>query len=314
MVARGDGRADGLEAIVGAHLEQAARYRGELGQPAERLRLAGEAATWLERGGRAAVRRHDPEAAISLLTRAIALLAPGGPEQLAASLQLAEARRQGGDLTGCRALLDEVATAAAGAEAPALAARARVLRAWLDGADCDRSGDGSDAADDETLSLVWGLRLDRAFAAGRMRAGDGRCRGRDRVTQLPSGDPWLVARRARAVLADVGVVDGTPVPEAIARCEATLEDAGHDRRLEAAMLGALARLEAMGGDLDAARRHAADARAVAADLGLYPRVFAEEAIGVGRGASPAIVRLRPTGSGTRRGSPVRPATTRSRCG
>ena len=275
MVARGDGRANGLEPIVGAHLEQAARYRGDLGQPAERLRLAGAAATWLERGGRAAVRRHDPEAATSLLTRTIALLAPGGPEQLGASLQLAEARRQGGDLAGARALLDEVEAAAAEAAAPELATRARVLRAWLDGAgSIDPATVASD--DDETLSLVWGLRLDHAFAAGRMREATAAAEAVIRHAAA-SGDPWLVARRARAVLADVGVVDSTPVPEAIARCEATLAEAGHDRRVEAAALNALARLEAMGGDLDAARRDAADARAVAADLGLYPRVFAEEA-------------------------------------
>ena len=277
MAARGDGRADGLEPIVGAHLEQATRYRGELGQPAERLRLAGEAATWLELGGRAAVRRHDPEAAGSLLGRAIALLPAGTADRMAASLQLAEARRQGGDLAGSRALLDEVADTAPAAGEPALAIRARVLRAWLDGTGADEASRmDAEPGDDETLSLLWGLRLDRAFDAGRMADAGEAAQAVIRHAAAAS-DPWLVARRARAVLVDVGVVDGTPVPEALARCRSTHDAAGHDRRLEAAVLAAMARLEAMGGDLDAARRHAADGRALAADLGLYPRVFAEEA-------------------------------------
>ena len=125
-----------------------------------------------------------------------------GAARLEASLQLAEARRQGGDLPGVRALLDDVADGAAGAGAPALAVRARVLRAWLDGTGSVADVAPEPAADDETLSLLWGLRLDRAFDAGRM-ADAREAAGAVMRHAAAAGDPWLVARRARTVLVDL---------------------------------------------------------------------------------------------------------------
>ena len=240
LLSRGEGRAEGLEAILGSHLEQAARYRrGFGGRPEDQARLAAEAGAWLERAGRAAVRRHDPDAATSLLARAIDLL-PRGAARLEASLQLAEARRQGGDLPGARALLDAVADGAAGAGAPALAVRARVLRAWLDGRGSVADVKLEPAPDDETLSLVWGLRLDRAFDAGRM--ADAREAAEAVIRHAAAaGDPWLVARAGPRGPGRSGRGRHTPVPDAIDLCRTTLEAAGHDgasrRRCWAPWLG-----------------------------------------------------------------------------
>jgi tetratricopeptide (TPR) repeat protein len=63
-----------LDEIVGYHLEQAARYRQQLGQPSETL--AEHAGERLARAGRQALWRSDVRTAHGLLERAVALLRP----------------------------------------------------------------------------------------------------------------------------------------------------------------------------------------------------------------------------------------------
>jgi tetratricopeptide (TPR) repeat protein len=103
-----------LDAILGYHLEQAARYRLELGQPdprlaeraGERLGMAGQQAQW----------RGDTQAARGLLERAVALLRPIRPnvdleldlallqptvgERVAMARAAGERARDGGDRRG----------------------------------------------------------------------------------------------------------------------------------------------------------------------------------------------------------------------
>ena len=103
-----------LDEILGFHLEQAARYKAELGQPdaglaeraGERLAAAGRTASW----------RGDPRAAAPLLERALELTRPlrldvnleldfAGAQQMprenaAIAEQVAERARQAGDLAG----------------------------------------------------------------------------------------------------------------------------------------------------------------------------------------------------------------------
>ncbi len=64
-----------LDEIVGYHLEQAHRYGAELGQPDDPA-LAAEAFRRLAAAGRRALLRHDLGAALNLLDRAAALVAP----------------------------------------------------------------------------------------------------------------------------------------------------------------------------------------------------------------------------------------------
>ena len=69
--------------IVGYHLEQAYRYRLELGAAGEReRRLADAAGRRLATAGEQAAARSDHAAATNLLTRACALLAPDDPLRL----------------------------------------------------------------------------------------------------------------------------------------------------------------------------------------------------------------------------------------
>jgi predicted ATPase len=63
-----------LDEVVGYHLEQAARYRAELGQPD--ARLAERAGEWLGMAGKRALWRQDALAARDLLGRALRLLRP----------------------------------------------------------------------------------------------------------------------------------------------------------------------------------------------------------------------------------------------
>ena len=73
-----------FEEIAGYHLEQAYRFRGELGHAgSDRTALGARASRWLESAGRRALRRSDRAAAVSLLERSAALTsgrhgAPGG--------------------------------------------------------------------------------------------------------------------------------------------------------------------------------------------------------------------------------------------
>jgi len=72
---RGAGLAE-LDQLLGYHLEQAHRYRVELGRPVDRA-LATRARNHLTAAGRRAYRRRDEDAALSLYLRAAAFLEPG---------------------------------------------------------------------------------------------------------------------------------------------------------------------------------------------------------------------------------------------
>ena len=70
-----------LDEIVGYHLEQAVRYRGELGALTDADRtVAAKAAERLQAAGERAFARHDVGASVKLLERAFALITPAAPE------------------------------------------------------------------------------------------------------------------------------------------------------------------------------------------------------------------------------------------
>ena len=70
-----------LDEILGYHLEQAARYRAELGSPSAALEE--RAALHLAAAGMRAAEREDSTASVTLLRRASALLEPGDPRRAA---------------------------------------------------------------------------------------------------------------------------------------------------------------------------------------------------------------------------------------
>ncbi len=109
-----DDRGEFLE-IVGYHLEQAVRYRRELGQgPDAWSAVAERARAALQRAGRQAFDRGDIAASVKLCDRARELALPGSPAFVDASLDLAEAADWAGEFEVAeRTSQDAVATAEA---------------------------------------------------------------------------------------------------------------------------------------------------------------------------------------------------------
>ena len=97
-----------FEEILGYHLEQACRYRDDLGRvnPSNELALRG--AAHLAAAGRSALERSDTQAAIQLLTRSLDLLPDDGADRLEALLMLSEAYEGAGDFREARSAVDEV--------------------------------------------------------------------------------------------------------------------------------------------------------------------------------------------------------------
>jgi class 3 adenylate cyclase/tetratricopeptide (TPR) repeat protein len=94
-----------LDEILGYHLEQAARYRAELGSPD--AAIAERAAERLLAAGRRAVDREDASASVRLLERALALAADETPVAFVIKRHLGEALYVAGDLERSDAVLTE---------------------------------------------------------------------------------------------------------------------------------------------------------------------------------------------------------------
>jgi class 3 adenylate cyclase len=117
-----------LDEIVGYHLEQAYRYRVELGPVDGGTGLAERAAGRLLAGAERAQERADGPAAIGLLSRVIALLRAGHAERPRAQLELALQLLEVGEFHRADALTDEAEAAAGATGDEALLARCRLAR------------------------------------------------------------------------------------------------------------------------------------------------------------------------------------------
>ena len=124
------GGASEVDEIVGYHLEQAYRYRAELGSLDEAGTALGErAAVRLAAVGRRALGRGDLHAAAGLLERAIALLGPADPRAADLICDLSVAKRDLGRLEEAESALTAVVNRP-DADA-AVRARAEVLRTYV---------------------------------------------------------------------------------------------------------------------------------------------------------------------------------------
>ncbi len=120
-----------LDEILGYHLEQAARYRLELGSPADELAV--RAATLLGAAGLRALDRLDAHAAASLLSRAIDLFGPTDPAHVPLLPALAEVVYGLGEFERCDELLALAIERGAALGQNAAAARARILSVHVQG-------------------------------------------------------------------------------------------------------------------------------------------------------------------------------------
>ncbi len=278
-VNRERGREQEFEEILGYHLEQAYRYRTELGPLDELSRdLARRAAVKLSNAGRRAFVRGDMPAAASLLRRAASLLPEDDRARLEILPDLGEALMEHGEFDEAVAITDDGIAASERIGDARLAARARLARVAVDifsGADAsldaaiDRASATIDvfraAGDDAGLArahrllmVIQGTVGDYAAAATAAEAAV------EHGTR--AGDQRLAARGA-AGYATVALHGSIPASEVRVRCEQLLEQVRGDRKAEAVITGVLAQVRAMTGDFDEARVLYARARDMLGDLG-----------------------------------------------
>ena len=280
-VNRERGREQEFEEILGFHLEQAYRYRTELGPLDDVGReLALRAATKLGSAGHRAFARGDLPAAISLLRRAAALHEQDDPAGIDLRTELGEALSEAGEFEEGGGVLGAAQAAAERIGDERLATRARLARISHDlyseemppGAMAARlaeaesavaafraAGDDADAARGTTIITAMQAtigRYDLAAAAAELTA----------ESALRAGEMRLVSRAA-AAYATTALYGPTPVPEVRERCQRLLEQVAGDRRAEATVMAALAITDAMLGDFDVARDRHRRARAIYAELG-----------------------------------------------
>jgi class 3 adenylate cyclase/tetratricopeptide (TPR) repeat protein len=264
-VNRERGREQEFEEILGYHLEQAYRYRTELSVADEAARSVGDrAAQKLSNAGRRALARGDLPAAVSLLRRSVDLLPPSSDFRVELLIDLADGLLQQGAFDDGRSVLDEAAARAEELRDARLSARAAILRVSLDlfsgaGQGGTSAIDAAEAAmpalaeanDDGGLARAWRLRMSVLLQVGKL---DEAAVAASAVVRHAdaAGDARLAARSAPAI-SYILVHGPEPVAEAIRQCRGLLETVAGDRKTEAVILGGLAQLLAMAGELDEAR-------------------------------------------------------------
>jgi class 3 adenylate cyclase/tetratricopeptide (TPR) repeat protein len=277
----GEGKSAERDEILGYHLEQAFRYRQELGRPDEQLGTrAGER---LARAGRRAVDRGDLPAAVSLLTRATALLPDAHGERREILPMLGSALIRTGDFPRAERVLTEALEAARAAGDRRLELRTIIEREFYR-AFTDPAGTVEEVVTvaDEVIPLLEDLGDDLGLAKAwwlKSEVHVNACRWGERAKNLEraleharrAGDASEQSTLATFLMQAL-YYGPTPVDEAIGRGEKLLADRPDDRSLKASITGAIAGLNAMGGEFDEARRLQADARALYEALGQRFRI------------------------------------------
>jgi class 3 adenylate cyclase/tetratricopeptide (TPR) repeat protein len=267
------------EEIVGYHLEQAYRYRAELGTVDDRVHgLGARAHARLGPAGRRAFARGDMPAAANLLERAADTLPVDDPARLDLLPELAEALAGIGGFDRAIGLMEWLIgySQKAGDEVREMNARLVLLflRYTLNpqGWTAELLGAAEAAipilereADHAGLARAYRLQGNVFGTACQYELAE---RAVDRAVHHAklAGDRRAETRNGMA-FALSALYGPMPVPEAIRRAEQTLKDVAGDHRAEGVVLGALAYLNAMRGDFDGARAKYRRARAILEDLG-----------------------------------------------
>jgi len=290
--ARAGERVVEYEEVLGHHLEQAFRTRGELGPLTDNdVRLAARAAERLGAAGRRAHGRGDMPAAADLLGRATDLYPSDDPRRLSLLPDLGEALMETGDLSAAEETLASAIRQADELGDRGTASHAKVIRLlMLESTDPkERSEEAlrelasvvpvfEELGDDLGLARAWRLVGDVHLA---------RCRYSDADEALQraieharrAGASWEEAE-ALGQYAGSGVYGSVPVDEVVRRCEQILASAKGNRAMEARAWRGLAHAAAMQGRSGEAIEYAERARAILEDLGLRLRAsFTAETLG-----------------------------------
>jgi class 3 adenylate cyclase len=273
---------------TGYHLEQAYRYRVELGPVGDPEReLASRAATKLTNAGLNALRHGDAAGAVNLLSRGLDLLPEDAPERGNLLLALGDSLDAVGDPREASAVSADALTAAEAAANRGLAWEATLQGSWLEGrlAPGVRSNEEylneaeQAAAELRELGHERGLaRAWRSVAAFLLWSGKAAAatKAAEQAAALAqrAGD-WTLERDSVLWLGFSVGVGPMPAPEGIRRCEEILAGTA-DLDVRSSMRHILSSLHAMLGHADEARRLHELALADAEDLGLKPRIAATE--------------------------------------
>jgi predicted ATPase/class 3 adenylate cyclase len=265
------------EEIIGYHLEEAHRYRVELGPVDARARgLARQAAERLGRAGRRALDRGDVAAASNLLTRAAALLPPGEQRvelllDLGDALSVVDIGRAGSVLAEAQVQAEQLGDRRLDAHARSLLLSVRVT------SESEISMDEvlrevtamlpslEEQGDELGLARAWMVLMYLSLMDCQMAP------MQERVEQA-----LLHARRAGDRRAETTAVQWlciplyygpTPVEEAARRLQELLGEYAGSRLVEQRILAVLGAVEAMRGRPAQARQIVGQALAIAEDLG-----------------------------------------------
>lgn len=260
--------------IVGYHLEQAHRYRVEVGERGERVdEIGGRAGELLASGGDRALGRGDASAAADLFGRAMAVL-PRDRRWAAAATALASSKMLLGDIPTALAAFDDVIGVARSLGEERLEWRARVGRAnaTIYGGEAGDPGTAEDAiavfdriGDADGMAAAWSFRATLAGEAGDPSEADA---AQQALTYARAAGNSVIEARAEQVLAARLLFGPTSSSEGVAQGERLLDDAGGNLRTEAKVRSALSALVAMRGDFDHARAIANEGLRMLGELGL----------------------------------------------
>jgi tetratricopeptide (TPR) repeat protein len=260
-------RVNEIEEILGYHLEQAYRYRAELGPVGDAgAALAARAGERLAAAGRrAVVGGGDVGAAANLISRAVSLLPSNHPLRGELLIELASALMATGAFKDADDVLGEALAEAVEAGDARLEARASIEREFhkifAGSAEASLTIPEvtaraipvlEEAGDHLGLARAWRLRGEVAVLAGRWGA---RVDALDRALEHAR-----LAANEQEEITLVGLLvmalyfGPTPVDEAIARCEGFLAEMSGEPLIAAAISSVLAGLIAMRGDFGEARR------------------------------------------------------------
>jgi tetratricopeptide (TPR) repeat protein len=285
-----DVRAEALgdrEELVGYHLEQAHRLSTELGLRDERLHgLAARASALLGVAGRRAFDRGDAPAAADLLARALSL-ASDDPTRVRLMTDLAAAQLDSGRVTAA------VSTARAAVEAARSGAPRLALRARVVGILVNLHADIVDLASliSESEGILYELQswgdpeatVDAMTTIGILEYSIGRMSASvERLRKAATGareisDP---AREDRALdWLSLPVAYGpTPVAEALEVCDGIIRATRPRSRVEASARASMAVLQAMSGQIHAARANIDLSRVIYEELGMLEAAAVSQAL------------------------------------
>jgi DNA-binding SARP family transcriptional activator len=267
------------EEILGYHLEQAYRYRTELGATAESQEaIAQRASLHLARAGRRAYARGDMPAAVNLLGRAVSLMPDDDPARLERLVDLGEALREIGDFDWARSVLGEALSSASAAGDEVTASHARIVLRRIEGQVSETSlhelveaaeraiGVFEPAGDERGLGKAWHLLGYSALVE--CRAGSAEAAARRAVEYARRARDNRTEAHGIGQLAACALLGPTPVADGLRTWEQILEEPPVQRRVLATACRALAGLSAMIGRFDEARGYCKRDKEILAELGL----------------------------------------------